>query len=141
VTVAVQTLTIDSRTDKLIAVRKFIAGVARESGFNDEDVGKIVLAVDEACTNVIKHAYRFDATKTLTITATTGETSLEVRVRDNGRRFDPRNIRTPDMKDYLARYQKGGLGIYLMKKLMDEVEYRLQPGELNEVRLVKYLNR
>ena len=45
------------------------------------------------------------------------------------------------MKDYLTHYQKGGLGVYLMKKLMDVVEYQLLPGQKNEVRLVKYLAR
>jgi anti-sigma regulatory factor (Ser/Thr protein kinase) len=45
------------------------------------------------------------------------------------------------MREYLAHYRKGGLGMYLMKKLMDKVEYHLLPGKKNEVRLVKYLHR
>jgi serine/threonine-protein kinase RsbW len=138
---AVQQLVIDSRTDKLIAVRDFITGAARQFGFNEEDVGKIVLAVDEACTNIIKHGYRFDATKTITVIVTSLSSALEVRIRDNGLRFNPNDIVVPDMKDYLAHFRRGGLGVLLMKKLMDEVEYNLRPGEPNEVRLVKYLNR
>jgi serine/threonine-protein kinase RsbW len=134
-------LTIDSRTERLIAVREFVSGAARDFGFDEEDIGKISLAVDEACTNVIKHAYGFDGSKSLTVTVVPGNNYLEILITDTGKRFDPDKIDTPDMQEYLAHYRKGGLGVYLMKKLMDEVEYHLLPGERNEVRLVKYLGR
>ena len=136
-----KTLKIDSRTDRLIAVREFVSGAAREFGFNDDDIGKISLAVDEACTNVIKHAYGFDHSKALTITVIPGKDFLEILITDTGKRFDPEKLSTPDMKEYMAHYRKGGLGVYLMKKLMDKVEYNLLPGEQNVVRLVKYLGR
>lgn len=134
-----RTISIDSRTDRLIAVREFVADAAREFGFGEDDVSKISLAVDEACTNVIKHAYGFDASKSLSITVVPGKDSLEILIRDTGKGFDPSKVSIPDMKEYLSHYQKGGLGVYLMKKLMDVVEYQLLPGQKNEVRLVKYL--
>jgi serine/threonine-protein kinase RsbW len=59
---------IESRTERLIAVREFVSAAARSFGFNDEDVSKIALAVDEACTNIIKHAYQFDPKKTINST-------------------------------------------------------------------------
>jgi serine/threonine-protein kinase RsbW len=139
--VATQTLVIDSRTDNLIAVRDFITQAARDFGFGDVEVANIVLAVDEACTNIIKHGYKYDATKTITIVVIPDRKGLELRIRDNGIRFDPRDITTPDMKEYFAKFRRGGLGVYLMKRLMDEVEYIIRPGEPNEVRLMKYLNR
>jgi anti-sigma regulatory factor (Ser/Thr protein kinase) len=43
------------------------------------------------------------------------------------------------MKEYLSHYRRGGLGVYLMKSLMDKVEFDIAPGKLNEVRLTKYL--
>jgi serine/threonine-protein kinase RsbW len=52
-----QHLTIESRTERLIEVRDFVSTAAREFGFTDEEVSKIALAIDEACTNIIKHAY------------------------------------------------------------------------------------
>ena len=136
-----RTLEVNSRTDRLIVVREFVADAARELGFGDDDIGKISLAVDEACTNVIKHAYGFDASRSITVTTVPGKNFLEVLIRDNGKSFDPSKVPTPDMKEYLTHYQKGGLGVYLMKKLMDVVEYQLLPGQKNEVRLVKYLAR
>lgn len=136
-----KSLRIESRTERLIHVREFISEAARRFGFNDEDVSKIALAVDEACTNVIKHAYRFDPTKTLTIRVHPHDEEFEVIILDHGVPFDPKIIKSPDMKEYLTHYRHGGLGVYLMKSLMDKVEYNIQPGKKNEVRLVKHLSR
>ena len=134
-------MTIESRTEQLNAVRQFVSEAAREFGFSVEEVSKIALAVDEACTNVIKHAYKYDSSKHLTITIKPEKEKFEVLVTDTGLQFDPAGLQTPDMREYLAHFKKGGLGVYLMKNLMDEVEYQIDPGRKNEVRLIKYLNR
>ncbi len=135
-----QHLTIESRTERLIEVRDFVSGAAREFGFTDEEVSKIALAIDEACTNIIKHAYAFDPGKTIAITIRGSNGTFEVLISDNGRQFNPSGIPSPDMKEYLSHYRRGGLGVYLMRSLMDKVEYSIRPGQ-NEVRLVKYLSR
>ncbi len=140
-TVKTETIHIESRTDRLIAVREFVSASARKFGFSDEEVSKIALAVDEACTNVIKHAYKFDPTKDITVTIRPRGRTFEVSIKDTGREFDPGEIMAPDMKEYLTHYRRGGLGIYLMKSLMDKVEYDIEPGKKNEVRLTKYLPR
>lgn len=133
------TLQIESRTERLIAVRDFVSAAAREFGFSDEEISKIALAVDEACTNVIKHAYKFDPGKKLTISVKGGNGAFEISIQDTGRRFDPAILQPPDMKEYLTHFRRGGLGVYLMKTLMDKVEYSFAPGKQNEVRLIKYL--
>lgn len=135
------TIHIESRTERLIAVREFISAAAREFGFPDEEVSKIALAVDEACTNVIKHAYQFDPGKKISITVNRDDSAFEVVIHDTGRKFNPAGVQAPDMKEYLSHYRKGGLGVYLMKTLMDRIEYTIRPGQTNEVRLVKYLSR
>ena len=122
-------------------IRNKFTDAARESGFNDEEISKIALAVDEACTNVIKHAYEFDPSKRITITVKLGASLFEVDVLDTGRQFDPSRVLAPDMKEYLTHFRRGGLGVYLMKSLMDKVEYNIEPGKKNEVRLIKYLPR
>jgi serine/threonine-protein kinase RsbW len=136
-----QSLTIESRTDRLITVREFVAEAARQFGFEDEDIGKITLAVDEACTNIIKHAYKFDPHQPITVTVRSSGATFEVAILDRGRQFDPEHLTAPDMKEYLTHYRRGGLGVYLMKSLMDKVEYAIKPGKPNEVRLIKYLSR
>ncbi|MDL1894499.1 ATP-binding protein [Sphingobacteriales bacterium CHB3] len=136
-----QTLKIESKTEQLITVRNFVSQAAYASGFNDEDVSKIALAVDEACTNVIKHAYQYDAKKKITITVGDSNGNFEVSIVDSGKQFDPKRIKQPDMKEYLSSYRRGGLGVYLMKSLTDTVEYDIEPGKRNQVRLIKQLPR
>lgn len=136
-----QTIHIESRTDRLIAVREFVSEAARDFGFSDEDVSRIALAVDEACTNIIKHAYKFDPTKKITVTVQGGNGAFQVVIQDNGTQFNPDDVQSPNMKEYMKNYRRGGLGIYLMKSLMDKVEYSIAPGKPNEVRLTKRLTR
>jgi serine/threonine-protein kinase RsbW len=135
-----KTLNIESRTDRLIAVREFVSVAARRFGFTEEDVSKIALAVDEACTNIIKHAYKFDPSKKITVIVAGRNGAFEILIQDSGKEFDPTMIQTPDMKEYLAHYRHGGLGVYLMKSLMDKVEYNITPGQKNEVKLTKFLH-
>lgn len=132
---------IKSKTERLIAVRDFVSSAAREFGFPDEEISKITLAVDEACTNVIKHAYNFDPAKIITVSVRGSNGAFEVSIQDTGKQFNPAGVQTPDMKEYLSHFRRGGLGVYLMKTLMDKVEYNFKPGSPNEVRLIKYLAR
>jgi serine/threonine-protein kinase RsbW len=139
--VKTKSINIDSKTERLISVREFVSEEAREFGFDDEEVSKIALAVDEACTNIIKHAYKFDPSKKIKVTVKPGTRAFEVSITDNGKQFNPAELQAPDMKEYLSHFRRGGLGVYLMKSLMDKVEYDITPGIKNEVRLIKYLHR
>lgn len=136
-----RTIHIESRTERLMAVREFVSAAARECGFPDDEVSKIALAVDEACTNIIKHAYRNDPTKEILVSVKNNNGGLEIAIIDYGTGFDPTRIQSPDMKEYLSHYRHGGLGIYLMKSLMDKVEYKIESGKRNEVLLTKFLSR
>ncbi len=127
-----------SQTQRLHEVREYIAAAAREFGFSDEEVANITIAVDEACTNIIKHAYQFAPDKRIDISVTRDESSFTVSISDDGHSFDPGSIKTPDLKQHLAQYRRGGLGVYLMKKLMDKVEYSFAPNRRNQVSLTKF---
>lgn len=132
-------LVIQSQTERLSSVREFISEAARRHGFDEETVNKIALAVDEACTNVIKHAYKYATDKNIEIRISTNKSSFEVTISDDGIAFSAEAIPTPDMGQYLREYRRGGLGMYLMRSLMDKVEYTARPGKRNEVRLIKFL--
>jgi serine/threonine-protein kinase RsbW len=132
---------IESRTDRLVLVREFVSEAARQLGFVDAEVSKIALAVDEACTNIIKHGYGSDPSHRITITVQSTSEEFVVVIQDSGRQFDPSRVSRPDMNEYLSHYRRGGLGVHLMRSLMDNVEYHTRPGRLNEVRLVKSLPR
>ncbi|MCK4894416.1 MAG: ATP-binding protein [Calditrichia bacterium] len=127
-------------TANLEIVREFVARIAQNMGFSEENIHRIELAVDEASTNVIRHAYKNSKTnqKFLSVEVTTHEDRLEIDVIDAGKGFDPSQVKTPEMDVYLKEMKRGGLGLYLIKTLMDKVEYKIKPGVKNRVRMVKY---
>lgn len=132
-------LVVKSSTDNLAAVRRFVENSARESGFSDEVANKISLAVDEACTNVIKHAYKYSPDNNISILTKLENSKFIISITDSGHNFNPQLVPEPDLKKYIKQHKVGGLGMYLMKKLMDEVKYNTLSGNQNQVVLIKYL--
>lgn len=131
---------VKSSTENLIQIRKFTESVAQESGFSEDEIGKIILAVDEACTNIIKHAYKYSPEEEIKITITFDSNKLVISIVDHGNHFDPNVIPEPDIKEYYKQKKSGGLGMFLIKKLMDEVVYSTTTGNKNQVTLIKYLS-
>jgi len=132
-------LKVESKSANLRFIREYVLQKAKSAGFVHEDLDKIELSVDEACSNVVKHAYRDGKKHFIEIKVKYNSKAFVVIVSDKGRGFDPSQLPQTDMKTYLERYQVGGLGIHLMKSLMDVVEYRINPGKKNQVILVKYI--
>ncbi|MBN2365216.1 MAG: ATP-binding protein [Calditrichaeota bacterium] len=135
-------LKIPIETANLEIIRDFVARIAQNMGFSEENIHRIELAVDEASTNVIKHAYKGAGNKDkfIMVEVTVHKDRLEIDVIDTGTGFDPEEIRTPEMDEYLKKMKRGGLGLYLIKTLMDKVEYKFKPGIRNRVRMTKYKN-
>lgn len=133
---------IESKTEVLADVRLFVSTAAREFGFNDDDVMKIEIAVDEACTNIIKHAYnnRPDGWIHIDVRGQSenSKDKFIINISDSGKSFNPEHYTAPDMAKYFQKMQRGGLGVFLMKKIMDEVEYGSASPDGNSIRLVKY---
>ena len=132
-------LSIPSQTERLNDVREFVSGLARVHGFAEDDINKIAIAVDEACTNIIKHGYNFAPDKKIDVEIVRRGNDFEIVISDKGKQFDASAIQTPDMKDYLEHYRRGGLGVYLMKRIMDKVEFNLL-SDRNVLRMTKTLH-
>lgn len=133
-------LLIKSRTENLTTVREFVSSAVEEVNIPKDIAGDIVLAVDEACTNIIKHAYKFIPDGDITIKLKYSEKKITVEITDQGSPFSPDTVPTPDLKKYFEEKRVGGLGMYLMKSLMDDVHYKSVPGKYNQVLLTKKLN-
>jgi anti-sigma regulatory factor (Ser/Thr protein kinase) len=118
-----QTLTFSTTFDILDDIRTFVGDQARGAGFNPRDVYSIQLATDEAASNVIEHAYEGKANEKFEVGCEFRKDSLIVTLLDHGKAFDPSQVEEPDLKADLLDRKIGGLGIYLMRKLMDEVQY------------------
>ncbi|MFW5973374.1 MAG: ATP-binding protein [Bacteroidota bacterium] len=131
-------LTIPSATQYLAEVRRFVEKRARTAGLPDDVVDQFKLAVDEACSNVIEHAYAGEASHTIDIKVVSNAARFTVLIRDQGRSFEPQHYRSPDLFDLVQHRKDGGFGVHLMRRLMDRVEYRRR-GSVNEVSLTKYV--
>lgn len=135
----IHTLIIPSSTRFLHDVRRFVEKHALEAGFSQSTVNAIKIAVDEACTNIIKHSYDGDASEEVEIEVAITEGHLRVCLRDEGEPFDPSTYQEPDLARLTERRRPGGLGVHLMRRCMDDVQYRTDQ-DFNEVCLTKRLN-
>lgn len=108
-------------------------------GFSEEIANKIVLASDEACTNIIKHAYKYAKSGKITIYISFAKNKFSISITDQGKQFNSNSIKEPNLKKYYDEKRVGGLGMFLMKKLMDDVKYSKPKPNKNKVILVKYL--
>jgi len=116
-------MTFPARFEFLDEIREFVAQVAREGGFTEKEIYSLQLAADEAASNIIEHAYEGISNADLDITCDAHGDTLIITMHDTGRSFDPSKVKQPNLKAGLSDRQIGGLGVYLMRKLMDEVRY------------------
>jgi len=130
-------LRVKSSTENLVRIREFVNNSARKFGISEEIVGSLVLAVDEASSNIIRHAYKNQPDGEITVVLFVEDNQCTIVLTDHGVGFNPDQVRTPDMVAYLKEKKRGGLGIHLMKKLMDEVDYHSVTGEYNKLVLRK----
>lgn len=132
-------------SQNLDIIRKFISGIAENIGFSAEGIYEIELAVDEACANVINHAYSNTTNETgeknISVRVKSKKDRIEIYIADRGVGFDPESLQAPDMNEYLREMKKGGLGVHLIRSLMDEVDFSINPGVRNEVKMVKYISK
>ncbi|HMN48556.1 MAG TPA: ATP-binding protein [Ignavibacteriaceae bacterium] len=135
----IKTLKVKSKTENLSVVRDFISSAAAEINIPKDVAENIILAVDEACTNIIKHAYKYSPDGEIIVKVKPSLSKFVVSIIDNGLSFEPDSIPEPDLQKYYRQRRVGGLGVYLMKTLMDEVKYVSKPGKYNEVLLSKNL--
>ena len=133
-------LSVNSTTNNLARIRNFIKTQSRNAGFDEETANKIVLAADEACTNIIKHAYKYSAKGKINVNLSFSQNKLRIAITDEGTHFNSSSIKDPDLKKYYEEKKVGGLGMFLMKKLMDEVSYSHPNSKKNKVTLIKYLH-
>ena len=131
-------LRIAANLENLAAIRGFVEERARALGVAPATVTEVVLAVDEAATNTVVHGYRSESGIIEIEMNREGDTLL-ICVRDEASPFDPTTVSTPDITVPLEQRVAGGLGIHLIRQIMDEVTHRITSQGGNELGLVKRL--
>ena len=120
-------------------IREFIAGIATEVGIDQQDIDNIELAVDEACTNVIEHGYApDDPNKEITVRMEIDTSKLVLTVIDHAKPFNIVQYIPRDINELQEEGQNGGLGIRLIKRIMDTIDYKTTSDGYNELVMTKY---
>jgi len=136
-------LEVSAHTRNLALVREFLHAAIKRSALPPADINKVVLAVDEAVANTIQHGYEGRDPGSVEILIDADADKFAVRVRDSGVSFDTAKGSEAkaelDLQKHIASGNKRGLGLFIMRKVMDEVSYSSREGERNELLLVKYI--
>lgn len=132
-----QTKIFPARYESLAAISQFIAAAAEQAGFDECTAYQVQLAVDEACSNIIEHAYGGEGAGVIKCTYRIQHDELTVTLRDTGRPFDPETVPEPDLTCGLEERTGGGLGLYLIHRIMDEVDFDFESEAGNVLTMVK----
>jgi serine/threonine-protein kinase RsbW len=130
------TLTVLADFKQLATIRNFVASVGRDLGLGQEVIYDLQLAVDEACANVIKHAYGGQGGRLKVTVEPVGDT-IQVIIRDWGSAFDPQAVPIPDVSAPLEDRPLGGLGLFLMRQMMDRVDFEFDQDQGNTLTMTK----
>ncbi len=126
-------LNIKSDPELLSILRAAIAQFCRLSGFSNLLTSKIVLAVDEACANVIKHAYDGQTGQPIQVVCSSTDENIQIIIYDNGKPVNESDIKPRSLDDL----RPGGLGVYLIKNVMDKVTYSYHCDTGNKLVMIK----
>lgn len=116
-------ITVPAQLDSLAVISEFVNSATHRAQMSEREAWQVQLAVDEAATNIIQHAYADIDTGVIQIQWLIEAGELQIRLIDHGRPFDPTQVPAPDIHSPFEDRQAGGLGVYLMHKLMDTVTF------------------
>ena len=118
-------------------ISDFVAKQAESAGLDEQSVYAVRLAVDEACTNIIEHAYEGEGRGDIICICVSSSDGFEIELRDKGKAFNPEDVPDPEVGVPLENLGNRGAGIFLMKKLMDDVSYAFSEGGETVLRMMK----
>lgn len=133
-----KTLTFPGSYSSLVKIGEFVTQAAKSIGFDGFELYKIETAVDEACSNIIEHAYGQENIGDIVVSVVTDLEKITITLTDFGEPFDPKYVKQPDLDADLEVREDHGLGIYMMKQWMDVVTFDINQ-EKNVLTLVKHL--
>ena len=132
-------ITVPADLKFLELVVTLVSKMAQLAGLKEKDVFNIELAVDEACTNVIMHAFEKDNSESYTVVCLIDDASFTIEVNDRGKFFDFDSVPEPEVQASIDDRKVGGLGIYLIRQIMDEVMFNQEPDGLKRLVMRKLI--
>ncbi|OYT15186.1 MAG: hypothetical protein B7C24_14375 [Bacteroidetes bacterium 4572_77] len=137
-------LSVNSDYAALDSIRQFIDHHAKAFGFKKNEASELALAADEACTNLIKHAYKFDKNKTIDISISSEQEQVfSIIIEDSAEPFDIADSPKVNINSYIKAMKPGGLGVHIIKAVIDVIHYKPASKKNGKNRLIlkKYLSR
>ena len=132
------TLNMEARLDEIERIHTAVDILAEAEGWEPELLFQIKLVLEEMGTNIVKYGYDEGGEQEFRITLMSESRALTMEIMDNGKPFDPfADSPPPDLDSPVEERPIGGLGVYLVRKLMDEAHYRREDG-MNKVTLIKH---
>lgn len=122
--------------EQLDTIRNFVDKNATGFGFDNKQTNQLVLAVDETCTNLIKYSFNNQKDNYIKISISHETNNFIIKVLDNAEPFDLTQKHKINMNTYLKKMQSGGLGIHLIKLIIDEIQYIPKNGSSDENMLI-----
>lgn len=136
-----QELVIGSDLANLTVALAFVRDRCAAAGLSEDAAFACELAADEACTNIIEHAYRGRKDGQIRITCHLQDEEFIIRLHDHGKPFDPTKIGKPPLNRRLEEREIGGLGLHFMRSMMDEVHFEFDKNAGNTLTMVKRIGR
>jgi serine/threonine-protein kinase RsbW len=130
-------LCVASELSKLAEIADFVTEAAARAGLDENQVFEVQMATDEACTNSMEHAYEGREDGEVHVCCSIEDNAFVVRVTDFGRPFTPEKVPVPDVTLPMEERAVGGLGLFLMRRLVDDVQFAHDPVAGNQVTLRK----
>jgi serine/threonine-protein kinase RsbW len=121
----------------LAKISEFVSRAVDEVGFDETTAYTILVAVDEACANIIQHAYGGEGPGEIECSCDVSEDSITIILRDRGKPFDPTTVPEPNFAVPLEQLECRGAGLVLMQRIMDEIEFTSTPDGENVLTMVK----
>jgi serine/threonine-protein kinase RsbW len=133
-----KTITIEGRYENLVKLADFVRQVTQEAGFDNFAMYSVETAVEEACTNIIEHAYGGEGNGKIECSCAADEAGVTIQLRDKGKPFNPGKVHNPNTSAPLNRRNSHGLGLYIMRKWMDDVRFEFSAEKGNTLTMVKH---
>lgn len=130
-------LCVSSHLTNLAEISDFVGEAASRAGLDESEVFEVQMATDEACTNSMEHAYEGRQDGEVHVCCYVESNAFVVRVTDFGKPFEPDRVPMPDITLPLEERAVGGLGLFLMHRLVDKVEFGRDSDGANRVTLRK----
>lgn len=132
-------ITIYCQTTALSELREFLRNTLTMSVLTESEKLQITLAVEEVCANLIIHSHQCNAADHIDLEIKESENKLVFEIKDQGAAFNLLDYEVPNLIKVKEEKRKGGLGIILVKKIMDEIEFESSKGT-NTCRLIKWFH-